>query len=114
MIEPLAGHTSEEILRLFEGFGVDVPTRLAPGFLSAKVPCGASTTAPNKLFLFVGAEWMRLNVALDPVPTTVPTEATRRGDFGLDSLCPGPRKKGEDAQVNEPLTCGVYYHRPLV
>jgi hypothetical protein len=35
----------------------------------------------NKLFFFFGSEWMRQNVALDPIAVTVPTAAMRQGDF---------------------------------
>ena len=38
MIEPLAGHTSQEILRLFVGSGAEAPMQLGPEFLSGKVP----------------------------------------------------------------------------
>jgi len=42
---------------------------------------GPLTKSREKLFFFFGAEWMRQNVALDPVTGTTPTQAMRQGDF---------------------------------
>jgi len=38
MLEPRSGHSSSEIVRLFEGAGAPPPVEMAPGFLSGVVP----------------------------------------------------------------------------
>ena len=80
---------------------------------------GPLTKGRDKLFFFFGAEWMRQNVALDVIPTTVPTEAMRRGDFSdvayINSLNgydvntqPLSDEEGGEANgIGPPLTSGI-------